>query len=275
MKNPVKSVFGYLIDLSAISREKGCAVLQKFLNWAEFCGDWAIPCIWSNLCRVTQFSLTFFRPHQSSCSSLWIDISILLMIVGMQRISIAEILEDEWFKKDFKPPEFEEKYEANVDDIDAAFKDSEVSRRWSACPSLEFSVRNGPLTFFSKKKKNRTTLWLRRGSGSQPPWMPSNWFQCPKLWISKTCSIQSRSVCLNRILKGWTFRVLLLFKRNGGWLLVDLVHDRNSSAIPASLRGIRRMKSSARLKKQRNHSDSTYRRRTTRYLFSLLKKKLR
>lgn len=51
------------------------------------------------------------------------------MIVGMQRISIAEILEDEWFKKDFKPPEFEEKYEANVDDIDAAFKDSEVSRR--------------------------------------------------------------------------------------------------------------------------------------------------
>ncbi|CAA7398322.1 unnamed protein product [Spirodela intermedia] len=43
----------------------------------------------------------------------------------MTRITIAEILEDEWFKKDFKPPEFEEKYEANVDDIDAAFKDSE------------------------------------------------------------------------------------------------------------------------------------------------------
>nr|XP_029116723.1 CBL-interacting protein kinase 33 isoform X2 [Elaeis guineensis] len=47
----------------------------------------------------------------------------------MTRITIPEILEDEWFKKGYKPPVFGEKYDANLDDVDAAFKDSEVSRR--------------------------------------------------------------------------------------------------------------------------------------------------
>lgn len=43
-----------------------------------------------------------------------------------QRITIAEILEDEWFKKDYKPPVFEEKEDTNLDDVEAVFKDSEV-----------------------------------------------------------------------------------------------------------------------------------------------------
>nr|CAD1829022.1 unnamed protein product [Ananas comosus var. bracteatus] len=41
------------------------------------------------------------------------------------RITIPEILVDEWFRKGYKPPVFEEKCEANLDDIDAAFGDSE------------------------------------------------------------------------------------------------------------------------------------------------------
>ncbi|KAI9074778.1 hypothetical protein K1719_043255 [Acacia pycnantha] len=41
------------------------------------------------------------------------------------RITISEILEDEWFKKDYKPPVFDEKGEANIDDVEAVFKDSE------------------------------------------------------------------------------------------------------------------------------------------------------
>lgn len=44
-----------------------------------------------------------------------------------QRITIPEILEDEWFKKGYKPPVFDEKYNTNLDDVDAVFKDSEVS----------------------------------------------------------------------------------------------------------------------------------------------------
>ncbi|KAF9597296.1 hypothetical protein IFM89_016437 [Coptis chinensis] len=43
------------------------------------------------------------------------------------RITIAEILEDEWFKKGYKVPVFDEKYEANLDDVEAVFKDSEES----------------------------------------------------------------------------------------------------------------------------------------------------
>jgi hypothetical protein len=44
-----------------------------------------------------------------------------------QRITIPEILEDEWFKKGYKHPEFDEKYDTTLDDVDAVFNDSEVS----------------------------------------------------------------------------------------------------------------------------------------------------
>ncbi|WVZ88133.1 hypothetical protein U9M48_034683 [Paspalum notatum var. saurae] len=43
----------------------------------------------------------------------------------MTRITIPEILEDEWFKKGYKRPEFDEKYDATLDDVDAVFNDSE------------------------------------------------------------------------------------------------------------------------------------------------------
>ncbi|KAI9073121.1 hypothetical protein K1719_044930 [Acacia pycnantha] len=43
----------------------------------------------------------------------------------MTRITISEILCDEWFKKDYKPPVFEETGETNLDDIEAVFRDSE------------------------------------------------------------------------------------------------------------------------------------------------------
>ncbi|KAG6631909.1 hypothetical protein CIPAW_13G121800 [Carya illinoinensis] len=43
----------------------------------------------------------------------------------MTRITIPEMLEDEWFKKDYKPPVFEEKEDTNLDDVEAVFKDSE------------------------------------------------------------------------------------------------------------------------------------------------------
>ncbi|XP_050237557.1 CBL-interacting serine/threonine-protein kinase 3 isoform X3 [Mercurialis annua] len=43
----------------------------------------------------------------------------------MTRVKIPEILEDEWFKKGYKPPVFEEKDDINLDDVEAVFKDSE------------------------------------------------------------------------------------------------------------------------------------------------------
>jgi hypothetical protein len=44
----------------------------------------------------------------------------------LQRITIAEILEDEWFKKDYKPPQFEQNEDVSLEDVDAAFNSSEV-----------------------------------------------------------------------------------------------------------------------------------------------------
>ena len=49
-----------------------------------------------------------------------------ILCVLWQRITVPEILEDEWFKKDYKPPIFEEKEDTNLDDVEAVFKDSEV-----------------------------------------------------------------------------------------------------------------------------------------------------
>ncbi|KAL0437159.1 UNVERIFIED_CONTAM: CBL-interacting serine/threonine-protein kinase [Sesamum radiatum] len=43
----------------------------------------------------------------------------------VKRITVPEILEDEWFRKDYKPPVFDEKEDINLDDVEAVFKDSE------------------------------------------------------------------------------------------------------------------------------------------------------
>ncbi|CAN6200340.1 unnamed protein product [Urochloa humidicola] len=41
------------------------------------------------------------------------------------RIKVPQILKDPWFKKGYKPPAFEEACQATLDDVDAAFGDSE------------------------------------------------------------------------------------------------------------------------------------------------------
>ncbi|XP_028758875.1 CBL-interacting serine/threonine-protein kinase 3-like isoform X2 [Neltuma alba] len=61
----------------------------------------------------------------------WISFSARKLITRIldpnpvTRITISQILGDEWFKKDYKPPVFEEKGETNLDDIEAVFRDSE------------------------------------------------------------------------------------------------------------------------------------------------------
>ncbi|VAI04157.1 unnamed protein product [Triticum turgidum subsp. durum] len=42
-----------------------------------------------------------------------------------KRITVQEMLEDEWFKKGYKRAEFDEKYDTTLDDVDAVFNDSE------------------------------------------------------------------------------------------------------------------------------------------------------
>ncbi|XP_073050835.1 CBL-interacting protein kinase 32-like [Primulina eburnea] len=61
----------------------------------------------------------------------WISFSAMKLIAQIldpnpvNRITIPKILKDEWFKKDYRPPVFDEKKERNLDDVEAVFKDSE------------------------------------------------------------------------------------------------------------------------------------------------------
>ncbi|KAJ8422823.1 hypothetical protein Cgig2_002919 [Carnegiea gigantea] len=41
------------------------------------------------------------------------------------RITVFEILDDEWFKVNYKPPVFDDKDDTSLDDVDAVFQDSE------------------------------------------------------------------------------------------------------------------------------------------------------
>ncbi|KAL0412279.1 UNVERIFIED_CONTAM: CBL-interacting serine/threonine-protein kinase [Sesamum latifolium] len=43
----------------------------------------------------------------------------------LTRITISEILENEWFKKNYKPPHFVAEEDVSLDDVDAVFNDSE------------------------------------------------------------------------------------------------------------------------------------------------------
>ncbi|KAL0459101.1 UNVERIFIED_CONTAM: CBL-interacting serine/threonine-protein kinase [Sesamum latifolium] len=61
----------------------------------------------------------------------WISFGAMKLITRIlepnpeKRITVPEILEDEWFKKDYKPPVFDEREDINLDDVEAVFKDSE------------------------------------------------------------------------------------------------------------------------------------------------------
>lgn len=41
-------------------------------------------------------------------------------------MTIPEILENPWFREDYKPAHFEHEEDVNLDDVDAVFSDSEV-----------------------------------------------------------------------------------------------------------------------------------------------------
>lgn len=53
---------------------------------------------------------------------LFVDFFFLLL----QRITIPEILKDEWFIKGYKPPQSDKEEDVNLDDVDAVFNDSKV-----------------------------------------------------------------------------------------------------------------------------------------------------
>nr|XP_029119892.1 CBL-interacting protein kinase 9 isoform X5 [Elaeis guineensis] len=69
-----------------------------------------------------------------------------LMALYKKRITIPQILEDEWFTKGYKPPCFEQGEDVSLEDVDAVFNDSEglvkrETRFTSQCPPNEIMAK--------------------------------------------------------------------------------------------------------------------------------------
>ncbi|XP_058104965.1 CBL-interacting protein kinase 9 isoform X2 [Magnolia sinica] len=83
------------------------------------------------------------------------------------RIKIQEILENEWFQKGYKVPDFEHGDEVNLDDVDAVFNDSKglvkrETRFTSQCPANEIMSKieeaAKPLGFNVRKQNYKMKL---------------------------------------------------------------------------------------------------------------------
>lgn len=46
--------------------------------------------------------------------------------MSLQRITAAQIYKNEWFRKGYTPPTFDEDVSINLDDVDAVFSESTV-----------------------------------------------------------------------------------------------------------------------------------------------------
>ncbi|RVW90692.1 CBL-interacting serine/threonine-protein kinase 3 [Vitis vinifera] len=139
---PVGSLKGFVMEVMFIWQDDGCFTLPvelqtmlplrcrqlldydfpHVLNDRGY--DGATADLWS--CGV----ILFISAAEFTCPP-WLSFGAMKLITRildpnpMTRITIPEILEDEWFKKGYKPPVFEEKGDANLDDVEAVFKDSE------------------------------------------------------------------------------------------------------------------------------------------------------
>ncbi|WCJ22489.1 CBL-interacting protein kinase 9 [Euphorbia peplus] len=71
--------------------------------------------------KISNAEFTFPSWFSSGAKKL---ITRILDPNALTRITYPEILEDAWFKKGYKPPQFEQDDDVNNDDVDAAFNDS-------------------------------------------------------------------------------------------------------------------------------------------------------
>ncbi|KAF5751644.1 putative CBL-interacting serine/threonine-protein kinase [Tripterygium wilfordii] len=91
--------------------------LYKKISAAEFtCPPWLSFSAMKFITRILDPNpMTPYKPAKAYTTHLGFS----------YRITIPEILEDQWFKKGYKPPVFVEKEDTNLDDVEAVFKDSE------------------------------------------------------------------------------------------------------------------------------------------------------
>ncbi|XP_044501166.1 CBL-interacting serine/threonine-protein kinase 9-like isoform X2 [Mangifera indica] len=74
--------------------------------------------LYKKICRADFFFPSWFSPAARKFIQRILDPNPLT------RITIPEILNDEWFIKGYKPPQFDMEEDVNLDDVDAVFNDS-------------------------------------------------------------------------------------------------------------------------------------------------------
>ncbi|KAI9400000.1 hypothetical protein POPTR_002G177900v4 [Populus trichocarpa] len=89
-------------------------LMAGFLPFSES----SLVVLYRKICRA---DFTFPSWFSSGAKKL---IKRILDPKPLTRITVSEILEDEWFKKGYKPPQFEQEEDVNIDDVDAVFNDS-------------------------------------------------------------------------------------------------------------------------------------------------------
>lgn len=80
------------------------------------------PSLMALYTRIQKANFLFPSWFSSSAKKL---IKHILDPNSLTWMTIPEILENDWFKKDYKPPYFEQEEEVSLDDVDAVLNDSE------------------------------------------------------------------------------------------------------------------------------------------------------
>jgi len=94
-------------------------------------------CSPSSLC----INLLYAFPSLEGCHII-LGICLTVHANGMkQRITISELIENEWFKKGYKPPTFE-KANVSLDDVDSIFNESMVILVFHLCILLSNLVHH-------------------------------------------------------------------------------------------------------------------------------------
>jgi len=80
----------------------------------------------------------------------------------VQRINVAGIRNDGWFKKNYLPVHMHEDEDVSLDDVQAVFSDSEVSQAFFSC-LLQFFVCMACQEYESYLIIWLSYLWVKRG----------------------------------------------------------------------------------------------------------------
>ncbi|KAI3704193.1 hypothetical protein L1987_74408 [Smallanthus sonchifolius] len=127
----------YEVNHGRMQEDEARKYFQQLINAVDYCHSRGVyhrdlkdDGLLHTACGTPNYVAPEISAAEFTCPP-WISFSAVKLITRildpnpMTRITIPELLNIEWFKKDFKQPEFMEKEDTNFDDVEAAFQDFE------------------------------------------------------------------------------------------------------------------------------------------------------